>query len=59
MKKLIEFFKEQNGATAAEYALMVSLIAMVIIAAVTLLGTSLNQLFQTAASSVVSAGSGS
>jgi len=57
MKKIIEFLKEQNGATAAEYALMVSLIALVIIASVTLLGTSLNQLFQTAASSVVAAGS--
>ena len=45
MEKLIEFLKEQNGATAAEYALMVSLIAMVIFFAVTTLGLSVSSLF--------------
>ena len=39
MKKLMRFFKEEDGATAPEYGLMVALIAAVIIGAVTLLGT--------------------
>jgi pilus assembly protein Flp/PilA len=36
---------EEKGATAVEYGLMVGLIAVVIIAAVTLLGTQLDALF--------------
>lgn len=40
-----------RGATAAEYALIAALIAVVIIAAVALLGTSLFDLFDSAASS--------
>lgn len=42
----------EKGATAVEYGLMVALIAIVIIAAVTLLGNKLNGLFNTVASSV-------
>jgi pilus assembly protein Flp/PilA len=41
--------KVQRGATAAEYAIMVSLIAMVIIAAVTAVGIATDGLFQSAA----------
>ncbi|MCW2579786.1 MAG: Flp/Fap pilin component [Blastococcus sp.] len=37
--------KDEKGATAVEYGLMVGLIAVVIIAAVTLLGTELTGLF--------------
>ena len=37
---------KDEGATAVEYGLMVSLIAVVIIAAVTVLGTSLRTIFQ-------------
>ncbi len=37
--------KDEKGATAVEYGLMVGLIAVVIIAAVTLLGNRLNGLF--------------
>jgi pilus assembly protein Flp/PilA len=36
----------EDGATAIEYALMVALIAMVILAAVTILGQSTNELYQ-------------
>ena len=36
---------EEKGATAVEYGLMVALIAVAIIGAVTLLGSSLNALF--------------
>ena len=39
MKKLINFFKDEEGATAVEYGLLVALIAVVIIGAVTAIGT--------------------
>jgi len=45
MKKLIGFFKDEEGATAVEYGLLVALIAVAIIAAVTLVGTNLRDLF--------------
>ncbi|HLM06779.1 MAG TPA: Flp family type IVb pilin [Blastococcus sp.] len=38
--------REEKGATAVEYGLMVGLIAVVIIAAVTLLGEQLRALFE-------------
>ena len=59
MELIKKFFRDEEGATAVEYGLMVALIAIVIIAAVTLLGTALNAKFQTVASSVAAAGSGS
>ncbi len=39
--------REEKGATAVEYGLMVGLIAVVVIAAVALLGTKLDGLFDT------------
>jgi len=42
----------EKGATAVEYGLMVALIAVVIIGAVTLLGTNLATLFNTVAGQV-------
>ena len=44
--------RDDRGATAVEYGLMVALIAIVIIGAVTLLGTNLSGLFNTVATSV-------
>ena len=44
--------RDERGATAVEYGLMVALIAIVIIAAVMLLGSNLNNLFQKVAVSV-------
>ena len=41
-----------RGATAVEYGLMVALIAIVIIGAVTVLGTNLNTVFTTVGTSV-------
>jgi pilus assembly protein Flp/PilA len=41
-----------RGATAVEYGLMVALIAVVIIAAVTLLGTNLSTIFNTVATTI-------
>jgi pilus assembly protein Flp/PilA len=43
---------EERGATAVEYALMVALIAVVIIAAVTTLGENASDKFSTVASAV-------
>jgi pilus assembly protein Flp/PilA len=43
---------EDKGATAVEYGLMVSLIAIVIIVAVALVGTNLSTLFNTVATKV-------
>jgi len=44
--------RDDRGATAVEYGLMVALIAIVIIAAVTLLGTRLSTLFNSVSTSV-------
>ena len=44
--------RSEKGATAVEYGLMVALIAIVIIAAVALLGTNLRDLFNNVADSV-------
>jgi pilus assembly protein Flp/PilA len=43
---------DDRGATAVEYGLMVALVASVIIAAVTLLGTKLNTLFNNIANAI-------
>jgi pilus assembly protein Flp/PilA len=45
-----KFLKSESGAGAAEYALLIGLIATVIIAAVTQLGTSLSSIFNSMAS---------
>jgi pilus assembly protein Flp/PilA len=45
MKKLLSFFRNETGATAVEYGLLVALIAAVIIGAVTAFGTGLRDLF--------------
>lgn len=44
--------RDERGATAVEYGLMVALIAIVIIVAVTLLGKNLSGLFNSAASKI-------
>jgi pilus assembly protein Flp/PilA len=48
----VRFFKDQSGATAIEYGLIVALIAVVIIGAVTTLGTNLNTSLSTAGSAI-------
>ena len=42
MEKLIRFFKDEEGATAVEYGIMVALIAVVIIVAVAVRGHELS-----------------
>jgi pilus assembly protein Flp/PilA len=44
--------QEERGATAVEYALMVALIAVVIIAAVTVLGQNASTSFQSTATAI-------
>ena len=39
------FFSDESGATAIEYALIASLIAIVIVGAITVVGTQLNGTF--------------
>lgn len=51
-KFVTRFLKDESGATAIEYGLIAALIAVVIIAAVTTLGTNLNAKFQTIATEV-------
>jgi pilus assembly protein Flp/PilA len=48
--------RDERGATAVEYGLMVGLIAVVIIGAVTLLGTELKDLFTDVKNSLSGAG---
>ena len=46
MKKFLQkLVRSEEGASMVEYGLMVALIAVVCIAAVTLLGTNVNQVF--------------
>lgn len=46
---LLRFFRDERGATAIEYALIASLIGLVIIGAVGAIGDSLNGTFNDAA----------
>jgi pilus assembly protein Flp/PilA len=49
---LKRFFQDEAGASAVEYGLLVALIAVVIIAAVTTLGTNLKTTFTSAGNAV-------
>ena len=51
-QKLINFFKDEEGATMVEYALMLALIAIVCITAVTFIGNSANTTFDSAGQSL-------
>ena len=55
VKHIVRFMKEEEGATAVEYGLMVALIAVVIIVSVRTLGTNLNTLFGNVALSIATA----
>jgi pilus assembly protein Flp/PilA len=53
MSKFVSrFVKNESGATAIEYGLIVALIAVVIIGAVTTLGANLNSALTTAGSAI-------
>jgi Flp pilus assembly pilin Flp len=55
--RLVDVMHGETGATAAEYALLVSLIAIAIIVGATNLGKSINTRLDTTATSVGTAGS--
>ncbi len=57
LQKLGKFFKDESGAAAVEYGLLVALIAVVIIGAVTTLGTTLSAKFNSVSTSISAAGS--
>lgn len=48
----LQSLRDEEGATALEYAILVALIALVIIAGVTAFGTALNSFFQSIAGRV-------
>ncbi len=53
LQKMINFFKDEEGATMVEYALMVALIAAVCVGAVTLLGGNANTSFTNTANDII------
>ncbi len=52
MERLKRFLKDEDGATAVEYGLMVALIAAVVIAGATLLGLRTDDVFTTVSGSI-------
>jgi pilus assembly protein Flp/PilA len=52
MKKLMRFLKNEDGVTSVEYAVMVALIAAVVIAGATLLGTATDNKFTDVAGTI-------
>ncbi len=53
MKKLMNRFqRDEEGAALAEYGLLVALIAVVCIAAITVLGTNISTVFSSIAASI-------
>ncbi len=58
MTKFLSYLESQKGATAIEYGLIAGLIAVVIIAAVTLLGGNLQGTFDGLATAISGTGGG-
>jgi pilus assembly protein Flp/PilA len=52
MEKIRNFFKDESGASAAEYGLLVSLVAVAIIIGVRALGTAVNTKVNDAAGNI-------
>ena len=59
MKWVIKFLKEDSGATAVEYGIMVAAIAAVIVAVVISVGSSVNTAFSTVQTAMTGLSSGS
>jgi pilus assembly protein Flp/PilA len=56
MNLLVQFLKDESGATAIEYGLIAAGISVAIIAVVMALGTQLNTTFSTISSDLATAG---
>ena len=52
MRKFMELIKREDGVTAPEYALIAALVAVIIIGAVTLLGTNVRAAFNAIANAI-------
>ena len=52
LNRILHFVKDEEGATAIEYGLIAALISVVIIAAVTTVGTNLTGVFTSVATSL-------
>jgi pilus assembly protein Flp/PilA len=52
MRNMLRLMKSEKGATAIEYGLIAALIAVIIITALTTLGTQLSALFNSVATSL-------
>ncbi len=57
MRFVVRLIRDETGATAVEYGLIVTLIAVTVIAAVTALGTNLLVKYNSISSNVAAAGS--
>jgi len=55
LKQVVRFMREEEGATAVEYGMMVALIAAVIVGIVTTLGTKVNGAFTTVSNALPAA----
>ena len=58
LQGIMQFIRDEEGASAVEYGLLAALIAAVIVGAVTLLGTTLKTTFTTVAGDVAVPGGG-
>jgi pilus assembly protein Flp/PilA len=54
-KFALGFFKDDSGASAAEYAVLLTLITVVLIGAVQFLGTAISTVFRTVATTLTTA----
>lgn len=52
MQRIMSFLRDEEGSNASEYALILALVAVVIITAVTLLGTNISAKVNTAATTI-------
>ncbi|MBU4231639.1 MAG: Flp family type IVb pilin [Proteobacteria bacterium] len=52
LSKIMAFINDEEGASAIEYGLLVGLIALAIVAGATLLGTSISNMFDRAATAL-------
>ena len=58
MKTLINFVKDESGATAIEYGLIAALVAVAIIGALTVLGSQLSVIFTKVSTELSTAAAG-
>jgi len=57
MDKMMQYLSDESGASAAEYALILALVAIVIIVGLTFLGTTINNVLSTMGKDIASTSS--